>query len=52
MEAPIGAMVLVGDVWFQVMAKQNSEKGTEYWLYSLDRWIPESFIKDVKGSLD
>lgn len=52
MKAPIGMMALVGDVWYQVMAKRTGEKETEYRLYSKNYWIPESWIKDVKGRLD
>ena len=51
MKGAIGMMAYVGDVWYQIMAIRTGEKETEYWLYSKDYWIPESWIKDVKGHI-
>lgn len=51
-EGYIGQLALVGDVWYQIMAKQFGEKEMEYRLYSLSQWIPESWIKDVKSNQD
>lgn len=45
-------MALVGDVWYQIRAKRNGDKEVEYWLYSKDYWIPESWIKEVRGRID
>lgn len=54
MEGHIGQMALVSDVWYQIIAKRSGineltgHEGHEYYLYSKDYWIPQSWIKDIK----
>lgn len=52
MEGHIGQLALVGDVWYQIMAKRSGDKETEYFLYSKDYWVSESWIKDIKSNED
>lgn len=55
MEGNIGQMAYVGDVWYQIMDKRTGVnkltgyEGNEYWIYTKDYWVPETWIKDVKN---
>ena len=40
MNGNIGQMAYVGDVWYQIMDKRQSENGeSEYLLYTKDYWF-------------
>lgn len=54
MEGEIGQMARVGDVWYSIMKKRHGinelsgYEGNEYWLYSKDYWVPETWITNVR----
>jgi len=49
MNAIIGQLAYVGDVWYEVLEKRKGVQGNEYNLYSIDFWIPEKWIKEVES---
>jgi hypothetical protein len=52
MKAAIGMMALYNDNWLQIMAMRSDSKGRrEYVLRNTSHWIPEKWIKEVKGSI-